>query len=45
MSPKLAPTLFVALGMRSEGKDPKNRVGYSFTKMLQHTGRFWLRIF
>jgi hypothetical protein len=29
--------------MRAEGNAPKN-VDFSFTKMLQHTGRFWSRI-
>jgi len=33
--------------MRTEGNAPKNgepTVGFSFTTMLQHTGRFWSRI-
>jgi len=33
--------------MRSEGNSPKNgepAVGFSFTTMLQHTGRFCLQI-
>jgi len=37
----------VNLGMQSEGNAPKNgkpAVGFSFTTMLQHTGRFWIRI-
>jgi len=36
-------TSVVALGMRSEGNAPKNgdpTVGFSFTTMLQHTGRY-----
>jgi len=37
----------LTLGMRSEGKVPKNGepiFGFSFTTMLQHTSRFSLRI-
>jgi len=37
----------ITLGMRSEGDAQKNgepTVGLSFTKVLQHTGRFWSRI-
>jgi hypothetical protein len=33
--------------MRSEGNAAKNgeqSVGFSFSTMLQHTGRFWLRV-
>jgi hypothetical protein len=41
-------TPFVALGMQSEGNALKNvepTHGFSFTTMLQHTSRFWWRIF
>jgi len=40
-------TSFIALGMQSEGNAPKNgepTVGFSFTKMLRHTGLCWSRI-
>ena len=40
-------TAFFALRMRSEANAPKNGEptdGFSFTTMLQHTGRFWSRI-
>jgi len=39
-------TSFIALGTRLEGNAPKNgdpTDGFSFTTMLQHTGRFQLR--
>jgi hypothetical protein len=40
-------TFFVVLWMRSEGNDPRNEptVGYTFTTMLQYTGRFWAWIY
>jgi len=37
----------IDLGMRSEGNaliSGKPTVGYSFTTMLQHTGRVWSKI-
>jgi hypothetical protein len=37
----------VILSHLAEGNDPKKgepAVGFSFTTMLQHTGRFWSRI-
>jgi hypothetical protein len=40
-------TSFVALRMRTEGNALKNgepTVSFSFTTMLQHTGRLWSRI-
>ena len=40
-------TSFVTLGMRTEGNAPikgEPSVGFSFTTMLQHTGRFWSSI-
>jgi len=40
-------TSCVALRIRSEGNALKNgeqTVGFSFTTMLQHTDRFWLRV-
>jgi hypothetical protein len=39
--------MYIDLGTRSEGNAPisgKPRVGFSFTTMLQHTGRFSLKI-
>ena len=39
-------TSFFALGMRSEENTPRNgepKVGFSFTKMLQHAGWFFCR--
>ena len=47
MNKEMYMTSLVSLGMRSEGNAPINRepaVGFSFTTMLQHTGRFWSRI-
>jgi hypothetical protein len=44
---KCTLTSYVAVGMRSEGNFPKNGetvVGFCFSTMLQHTGRFWSRI-
>ena len=44
---KMCLLYFVTFGMLSEGNSTKNgeqTVGFSFTTMLQHTGRFWSRI-
>jgi hypothetical protein len=44
---KYALTPFINFGMRSKGNFPKNAepiVGFSFTTMLLHTGRFSSRI-
>jgi len=44
---KCTLTSYVAVWMRSEGNAPKNgepTVGFYFSTMLQHIGRFWSRI-
>jgi hypothetical protein len=44
---KCTLTSYVAVGMRSERNFPKNGetiVGFCFSTVLQHTGRFWSRI-
>jgi len=48
MNKEMCFDIHVALGLRSERNAAKNReptLGFSFTTMLQHTGRYYERIF